>query len=393
MNGCSSRLPTINPYAAVDWDRWVSVLSTSHIHAASQEQLDCAYEAGLRHFPLSNYYPSAPYSAATRLSDFRLRQAWPARRGDDVIAPPVNWNQIITWANDIDEPYRATFPFLPTDPVFQRLPDDLILSSNAEHHGFANSHCHINAVGSSFCSGNFDARNRYRLTDHGFPVGYGGRWQDAFAGMLAQLDYPDGGGITINHPTWFSHLSDETVFAMLDFDDRVLGIEIYNDLSANRSYGPEAFAPGTGEGEPGFSLGIWDRILASGRRCWGFCVPDHSAKSPGDWQGRCVLMVPEYTDAACLRAYRTGSFYGCLRDNGLRITRFAVAASSVTVTVNSAARIRFISNQGVVHETTGTTGRCDISRPEHTFVRVEVADGQGERLFMQPVMLTGDCPA
>jgi hypothetical protein len=38
--------------------------------------------------------------------------------------------------------------------------------------------------------------------------------------MIDGLDCPDGGGITINHPTWFSKFTDEQVLEMLDFDDR-----------------------------------------------------------------------------------------------------------------------------------------------------------------------------
>ena len=44
------------------------------MHIVNQENLDNGYRYGVRHFPISNYYPSAPYDANTRLSDFRLRQ-------------------------------------------------------------------------------------------------------------------------------------------------------------------------------------------------------------------------------------------------------------------------------------------------------------------------------
>ena len=52
----------------------------------------------------------------------------------------------------------------------------------------------------------------------------------------------------------------------------------------------------------------------------GSCVPDHSASRPGNWPGRNILLVPEFTEYECLKAYRGGRFYGCLHDCGLKVT-------------------------------------------------------------------------
>ena len=81
----------------------------------------------------------------------------------------------------------------------------------------------------------------------------------------------------------------EVIFEMLDYDEAVMGIEIYNNYSARRNWleNPNYVAP---EEDKGFSLNLWDRILRTGRRCWGFCVPDHSACGDGDWNGRSVLL-------------------------------------------------------------------------------------------------------
>ena len=64
----------INPYEGVNWQSAIRVPSATHMHIVNQENLDNGYRYGVRHFPISNYYPSAPYDANTRLSDFRLRQ-------------------------------------------------------------------------------------------------------------------------------------------------------------------------------------------------------------------------------------------------------------------------------------------------------------------------------
>jgi len=70
-----------NPYAEINWDTVLRVGSASHMHMVNQEQFENGYKHGLRHFQISNYYPSVPYKADTKLSDFKLRQHW-----------PVNWN-------------------------------------------------------------------------------------------------------------------------------------------------------------------------------------------------------------------------------------------------------------------------------------------------------------
>ncbi len=375
-----------NPYEGVNWQSVIRIASATHMHLVNQSDLDNGYRWGLRHFPISNYYPSAPYDANTRLSDFRLRQSWAAKCHGKPVDPPINWNDIINWQDELEEPYRTELPFGETELFYSAIPGDVILSHNAEHHGFTNSNAHICSPGSSFASGTFDGLRHYRLEKHGFPRGYGGTWQEGFEGMLRALDYPEAGGITINHP-W--GLSDDEVLDMLDFDESVLGIEIYNDYSCRKNWfeNPDYKAPP--ESEPGFSLNLWDRVLSTGRRCWGFCVPDHSVCKGGNWLGRNVLLVSEFTEYNCLKAYREGRFYGCLKDSGLTISDYTVTGSSISVTTSAAARIKFITEAGLARTITGPSATYQLPERSGTpgvkFVRVEVEDDSGERLFLQPV--------
>lgn len=383
-----------NPYAGINWKTVLRVGSATHLHATNQDALNNGYTYGIRHFPISNYYPSAPYDADTKPSDFRIRQHWPARRDGKLLDPPINWNDIITWQDELEEPYRSEFPFREGGPAFTDIPGDAILSPNAEHHGFSNSRSHICSPGSSFSSGNFDlGGRRFRLAAHGFSVGFGGTWQECFGGILEQLNYPDAGGIVICHPTWFSHLPDALVYEMLDFDDRVMGIEIYNDYSGRKNWSQIPNYQPPSEGEAGFSTNLWDRILATGRRCWGFSVPDHSVHYGKDWLGRCVLLVAEFTEHACLKAYRQGQFYACLKDNGLTIRDFWATGSGVSVSVSTPARIKFITEAGLVATVEGEQARYDLpqkkGRPSPIYIRVEVEDDAGERLFLQPVSYNG----
>ena len=196
-------------------------------------------------------------------------------------------------------------------------------------------------------------------------------------------------GITINHPTWFSRFSDEAVFEMLDYDEAVMGIEIYNNYSGRRNWfeNPDYVAP---DEDQGFSVNMWDRILKTGRRCWGFCVPDHSVCGNGDWNGRSVLLVSDFAEYDCLRAYRLGQFYSCLKNSGLTVEEFSVNDSEVHVQLNAPAKIKFVSETGVVQEALGT--RASYSLPtsngelDLVYLRVEVTEDSGERLFLQPLL-------
>ena len=100
-----------NPYENVNWSNVRRVPSATHMHLMSQSHFENGYRFGMRHFPISNYYPSAPYDATTRQSDFRLRQWWPATRDGKRIDPPINWNDIIDWSGEVEEEYRLDFPF------------------------------------------------------------------------------------------------------------------------------------------------------------------------------------------------------------------------------------------------------------------------------------------
>jgi len=362
------------------------------MHLTCQKHLDNAHAHGIRHFAISNYYPSSPYNAETRLSDFWVNQTWPVHKRDgNTVQPPINWNDVITWADELDEEHRNKLPVTESEKVFSTIPDDIILSNNAEHHGFNNvpGDLHINSPGSSYCSGNINCRDRYHLVDRGFFIGFGGSWQEAFQGIIAELDYPDGGGVVINHPTWFSDIPDKFMFEMLDFDERVIGMEIYNHLSYGYTQTGKR-APDFQDEELGFSLNLWDRILSTGRKCLGFAVPDHSAKD-GDWHGRIVLLVPEITEHQCLRAFRNGNFYACLKDNGLTVTQYSVDTQNATVCFSAPADIRFIADGETVQEMTGRSAEFAIPQdngsPAITYLRVEASDVTGERLFLQPVML------
>jgi hypothetical protein len=120
---------------------------------------------------------------------------------------------------------------------------------------------------------------------------------DAEGNRIEGLVFPDGGGITINHPEGAA----DYYFPILDHDERVLGIEVWN---YRRRFGYSRSNL--------HAYILWDEILSSGRRCLGFFVKDHRRYG----SGRNVLLLPSDETAnkehEALRAYRKGQFFGLL---------------------------------------------------------------------------------
>jgi hypothetical protein len=304
----------INPYKDVKWGTDQHIASFSHRHLYNDATFQAAYERGFRHFPSSNYYPSAPW--------------------------------------------------YPLSSRYNNVPSDVLGAPNAEHHnmilnGKLNSDLHMNGLGSTWKSGN------YKNYD---PVGVSDTWEYAVDNILANLQFPTGGGVTINHPVW-SNLSVYDVMRILDYDERVLGIEIFNEsCEIDKDRGPK-----------GWALDYWDTILKTGRRAWGFCVEDWA------YRGRNILLVDEFTERKCLEAYRNGNFYGKINNTDLRFESISLASDNTTLTVktNNATSIKFVVN-GVATEYRASEAKHVLPNAA-TYVRVE-AHTDSDSIFSNPIM-------
>ena len=376
------------PYAKVAWDTARQVHTTSHCHFWRQSVLTKAYEDGLRFITVSNYYPSAPRYP---LKDVVTGRYYVSQEHAVVVngrlqAGPFDWNAIIQhpetgWVDELPEERASKLPFKLGDAVFTDIPKGILEAPNAEHHSFTDTGAHICAPGSLYASGTFDAGNDFKLAEHGYALGTSLPWRDAFEGVLDALLVPDGGGIVVNHPVW-SALPQELVQEMLDFDPRVLGIEVFNHTTI-RMLDPEKMSWAKNEV-------LWDSILATGRQCFGFFVPDHHLRTK-NWRGRNVLLAREFSAEECLRAYRRGAFYGALRGNGLRFTSIDANESSVRVRTNGATKLEFITERGIVLTADAAEAEYLLSRNAQdkldvTFVRVKAYDGTGEILCSQPTL-------
>lgn len=311
----------INPYGGIDWDNINSIPSCSHEHATTQSDLDLLKAIGVKHVALSNYYPSRPYY-------------------------PIS--------------------------VFFSDTDDFLASPNAEHHNmspYGSLHC--NGLGSFFSSG----------SNYGeYPVGMNRvSWQYTFDCILQNLQFEDGGGITINHPSWSrwtsktDHPSVEDICNMLDYDYRVLGIEFYNSTC---EYGFKE--------KVGWDLNTWDAILKTGRRCWGFSAVDHRSRNlPGRMSGINILLCDQLDEHTCLKAYRDGCFYGALYNSSLRFTAIVLNEMNLTVSASDADYLCFIID-GVYVKKEGSV--ASITLPDNTtYARVEAHNSENS-IYSNPIL-------
>jgi hypothetical protein len=449
-----------NPYAEVDWNTAVPLHSMSHQHQGqSTDSLDMFYAMGYRHMAFSNYYPSAPTPLPTE---------WQSAHPDALECPNAEHHSFLDsfthcnglgslastgagWTSGtdrnrspIDHIFKGTRPFDPDRPWESIYRLDVRLSERnggqptatlTVEGGQACDRLGNLTEGSAIVKRTWDGSRgsiTIRATDESVRVilafdqattsvtqfrlmqGSNRPWRDVFQLCLdgevvggervGGLQFPDGGGITINHP---SSTQVEHFLEMLDFDERVLGIEVFNHLTSG--FGSHRGFYAEEEGPHLHFYQLWDQILATGRRCLAFFVKDHQSCATG----RNVLLVPpaagrsfEQRQRDALVAYRRGAFYGCLgalatddneatvqpfdhtdfrftrielvEDTAGRPDRLDVAVAGNDPTRRPNVQIRFVTEAGVVAISDNPTGTASYpipkdgqGRPLPAFVRVE----------------------
>lgn len=317
----------INPYGEIQWNNIQRLWSVTHAHGRTNQNLEYLALGGVEHYPMSNYYPSSPV--------------------------------------------------YPLEDYFTSIPEGSIGCPNAEHHNTdIGGYVHINGLGSMFSSGSEKGGEHY---------GYdGGQWQRLFMDIINNLLYADGGGITINHPCWthdnMSSFGIRQVIRMLDYDTKqVLGIELYTDSTVSYEEAERQYV---------YARDMWDEILKTGRRCWGFGTPDWGAYSSedGSWRGRCILLVPEKTNHAALIAYRNGQFYAKKNNTDLAFTNidYDSKTRNLIVNTNTATSISVVIDG---QYTTYNESDVDITIPKNVvYFRIEAANND-DKIWSNPIML------
>lgn len=410
----------LNPYADVVWDRVEYVHSFSHQHGQNPQVF---WDMGYRHLPLSNYYPSKPV--------YPLPEAFLQKHPEAAGAPNseqhgttdsgVHFNalgsvyttgygltpRLKADAAPIEQVFSGLHVFDPTNAPWlgvYRLDLEFAPKAGAD----AKTSVELTVDGALQVSrpafatvGDGAVRERtltpqspkslllktqadsirvkvgfdpaaVRITKFRLMQGTNRPWRDAFRAALDGMLYPDAGGLTINHPG--NNLGE--LLAQLDFDERVLGVEVWNHdgLFGCSPRQPAAMT----------YYAQWDNVLRTGRRCFGFFVKDHYLYG----RGRNVLLIPDFTNLSpkerereALRAYREGRFFGLIGATAtdaagkvvapydrsdFRFSRVAVrrdaagAPAGLEVAVTGADRekrpntqIRFVTDQGVAFTENG----------------------------------------
>ena len=377
------------PYAGIDWTKAHQVNTTSHMHEV-KGLLDVVKKRNFGLLAISNYYPSGPTAYPLRKAMYPKGvpvSDWPVLYKGKMTKGPFDWNEIISaWAGEIPEKKRTSWPPYPfkvggKSYDDRRIPADLLEAPNGEHHSFklrngkGAGRLHICAPGSAYISGTFDAHDKKGTGSHGYCSGSGEFWGTAIDRMIEKLIVPDGGGVTNNHPTW-TYLDRNLLLELLDWDPRVLGIEVLEAGVNSENY--------------------WDWVLSTGRQCYGFFVPDWSVND--EIFGVNVLVTPERTVEGCLRAYRKGDFYGAAHGLGeLRFTSVSFDGMTARAATDKPAKLEVVTARGVRKTVEGTSVEwmCpkddnNVNGPQvEVFVRIRATalDGCGETLYSQAGML------
>ena len=180
----------------------------------------------------------------------------------------------------------------------------------------------------------------------------------------------DGGFSILCHPSWeadFNHYPYEMLATLRGYT----GIEIYN---------------GGGYESEGSHLATdkWDRLLASGRKVWGY-ANDDSHRLPHIGRGWNVVAAAERSDAAILAALRNGSFYA---SSGVVIERLECDGPRVHVVAPNAQQIDIVGKSGrriaVMKEPTLSFDFSEIPDPHF---RIECSGKPGEQAWSQPIYI------
>lgn len=369
-----------NPYDGLNWQKAIRVQTSTHMHCTAQDIMERYVNAGLELALFSNYYPSTPWYPLAEIKENMFRVSQPSYLKDGKFRfETLDCNALLEqWKDELPEEKRKQLPFKVGKPIFSNIPEDLMEAPNAEHHFFSDcsDYLHVTAPGAAITTSVFDRFDEFGMVSRGgIPNGLRIPWRDAYKLILDSMITRDGGGIVICHPSW-SHLPISLIEEMLDYDPRILGIEVYNhDCNGTYSAGSEA---------------IWDAILSTGRQCYGFFVQDHPTTDL-KWNGRIVLLTEERTPAASLKAMRLGQFYGIMTNNGLRFEEVKFDGKRIYARTNRTANFQVIAKPGVVADAFTATEISFEVKPEEidkmVYLRITAVEPGVEKIYSQPVML------
>ena len=335
-----------NPYANVDFQNVIHVPSANHWHCTTKARFLAIYNAGLKHFALTNYQPSHP-------------------------TYPLVGNRYFTITAG-------------------EIPEDIIASPNSEKVFFADSGMHISCPGSLA-----------ETYGHNWPAEEPKlSWRDKFDLILSQMQYEDGGGIIINHPVRSGN-TPEFIIEKLLYDSRVLGLEVYNHRS-HRDYGEKGYAFDKWDSILSRGYKCFGFCTPDEHSTPDGYVAGTDMRLSNFGLGRNVLLVPELTEYEALKAYRNGNFYGAYYGDRIKFTRIEHVGDKVYFETDLAEKIDLISYslygkeivENPVISVTGNSAEFTVDNAiyvravAHEDASTSIYDQPitGEKLFSQPII-------
>lgn len=263
-------------------------------------------------------------------------------------------------------------PLYPMSEHGLTLPEGVIEYALSEHYGnkdFSHPN-HFAAIGSTL------------ISDTGEPHdGFDGTLEEFLDAVRDTLQVPNGGGVQWNHPGTLIPVPGNPAFEGMKraYDyapDIFLGVEFYNN-SQGKTY----------EGKDPWMFGYWDELLKTGRQVWGFANPDYEARRLEpypDWEGKAILLIPELTRDACLRAIRNGEFFLVLYNDGFYFNEINDFDNTVDVSLSETGDITFKTATRTIEVNDVTSAQLEITKDD-VYVRVEARKGL-EQIFSQALM-------
>jgi len=175
----------------------------------------------------------------------------------------------------------------------------------------------------------------------------------------------------ISHPqSWAAHpeWTQDRIRALPRLPD---GMEVWNG-----HYGTERLRA---KGLTSQYVRFWDELLTAGYRLWGFANDDfHDPVDLGN--AFSMVLVPERTPAAIVRATKAGCFYA---STGLTVDRITGADGHIAVTIAAPCMGRFVGPGGqTLAQAQGM--QFEYQMQDEAYVRFEAQGAQGQ-LFLQPM--------
>jgi hypothetical protein len=152
--------------------------------------------------------------------------------------------------------------------------------------------------------------------------------------------------------------------------------------------------PGDEEGIP-YAVRLWDEALAAGMLLYASLATDiHHIDQMARW-GYVLVRAEKLEQWPILEAMRAGDFVAVDKDCAARVTEVTRGTgkpgSEYRVVASDAAAVRFVGRGGV--ELASVAPQDGVAsyavRGDEIYVRAEILDTAGRRIYTQPVMVTG----